>query len=117
MKDTFFTLLALSIPLVIFAGILYMFGQGLYTVARDWHERRQMDRLRRETQILRQQKRAAEQEVERSESGKDASVEAAPDLSGVEEPIDKRPEERTVPSDPTRQFSAEAPDPNVLPES
>ena len=46
MKDTFFTLLALSIPLVIFGGLLYMFGQGLVTLARDWLERRQMDQLR-----------------------------------------------------------------------
>ena len=59
MKDVFFTLLALSIPLIILAGIVYMFGQGLYTVARDWQERRQMDQLRRDTQ-LRRQKQAAE---------------------------------------------------------
>ncbi len=59
MKDAFFTLLALSIPLIILAGLFYMFGQGLFTVARDWQERRQMDQLRRDTQ-LRRQKQAAD---------------------------------------------------------
>lgn len=42
MKEVFFTLLALSIPLVVLAGLLYMFGHGVLTVVGDWYERRQL---------------------------------------------------------------------------
>ena len=54
MKEVFFTLLALSIPLVVLAGLLYMFGHGLFTVIGDWFERRQLRHLRQEWRLRQQ---------------------------------------------------------------
>ncbi len=82
MKDTFFTLLALSIPVVILGGLFYMFGQGLYTVSRDWWERRQMDQLRRETAHLRQQRPPTEEPVPK------AAAEAMPEKEPAVPPSD-----------------------------
>ena len=83
MKELFFTLLALSIPLVILAGLLYMFGHGLFTVASDWFERRELEQLRREMLLRRQRKEPepelpTEPDTDRSVSGDSPPEEAPP---------------------------------------
>jgi hypothetical protein len=50
MKEAFFTLIALALPLVVFGGILYMFFYGLYQVVSDWQLGRELRQLRQNTQ-------------------------------------------------------------------
>lgn len=48
MKEVFFTFLALSIPIVIVGGLVYLFLRGLYMVYADWQLGRELEQLRQE---------------------------------------------------------------------
>jgi hypothetical protein len=49
MKQSFFTLLAIAIPVIILGGVVYMFLHGLYRMIMDWRLDRELHQLRIET--------------------------------------------------------------------
>ncbi len=49
MKEVFFTLLALSIPIVVVGALVFLFLRGLYLVYADWKLGRELDQLRQDS--------------------------------------------------------------------
>ena len=63
MKQLFFTFLAIALPVIAFGGVIYMFLHGLYRLFDDWRLARELNDLRRESELRRRENPAPKRSV------------------------------------------------------
>lgn len=56
MKELFFTIIALSIPLLLLGGVVYLFLRGLYSIYADWRLGQELEELSRESEERRRER-------------------------------------------------------------
>lgn len=89
MKQLFFTLVVLAIPVVAMGVLLYFFGHGLYTVLYDWIEKKQLAELREQARLRAQQRR----EHADAASDRDATPPAPKPSPTVFDPLPRKSKE------------------------
>ena len=56
MKELFFTIIALSVPLLLLGAVVYLFLRGLYTIYADWRLGQELEELGREAEARRRER-------------------------------------------------------------
>jgi len=56
MKELFFTIIALSIPLLLLGAVVYLFLRGLYSIYADWRLGHELEELSREAEARRRER-------------------------------------------------------------
>jgi hypothetical protein len=69
MKQLFFTLAAISVPILIFGVVFYWFFRGLYTVFSDWKLGQELKQIHREAEMRRQSMRSGSDSESRQDDG------------------------------------------------
>jgi hypothetical protein len=87
MKQVFFTLVILAIPVVALSALLYTFGHGLYTVFSDWMERKQLEELRQQTRLRAQQRHLRADTSSNRDAAASPPAQSAADRPSIHDPL------------------------------
>ena len=78
MKEIFFKGVAVALPLFVLGGLIYLVFNGFYQLYADMQLKRELDQIRRESEIRRQRRKEAESAADQVSSAEQAPPASMP---------------------------------------